>query len=113
MPLQYLKKEVTDEVDVLHADKHQNFLHIDFSTVVIKVSCKLILSLLISMINHFQSTPSNKFIISSKYLKKEVRNGVRFLHAGNYQSFYKFALLLLMEATRHVKVPKIGSWEYF
>ena len=27
--LQYLKKEVTDEVDFLHADKHGNFLQID------------------------------------------------------------------------------------
>ena len=25
MSLQYLKKEVKDEVDFLHADKHQNF----------------------------------------------------------------------------------------
>ena len=29
MPLQYLKKEVGDKVDFLHADKHQRFLQID------------------------------------------------------------------------------------
>ena len=29
MSLQYLKKEVRDEVDFLHADKHQRFLQID------------------------------------------------------------------------------------
>ena len=27
--LSYLKKEVTDEVDFLHADKHESFLQID------------------------------------------------------------------------------------
>ena len=26
--LQYLKKEVSDEVDILHADKHESFLQI-------------------------------------------------------------------------------------
>ena len=28
--LQYLKKKVTDEVDFLHADKHESYLQIDF-----------------------------------------------------------------------------------
>ena len=27
--MQYLKKEVSDEVDVLHTDKHEHFLRID------------------------------------------------------------------------------------
>ena len=27
--MQYLKKEVSDEVDFLHSDKHQSFLKID------------------------------------------------------------------------------------
>ena len=27
--MQYLKKEVSDEVDFLHADKHESFLQID------------------------------------------------------------------------------------
>ena len=27
--LQYLKKEMSDEVDFLHADKHESFLQID------------------------------------------------------------------------------------
>ena len=35
MSLQYLKKEVRDEVDFLHADKHQSFLQGD--TVIIDV----------------------------------------------------------------------------
>ena len=97
MFLQYLKK------DFLHADKHQSFLQVDFSTLVIKVSFKVILSLLMGMIKHSQSTQSNMFVIILQYLKKEVRNGVHFVHADKHQSFDKLALLFLMEATRHVQ----------
>ena len=40
MSLQYLEKEVKDEVACLHADKHQSFLKVYFNTLGIKVSCK-------------------------------------------------------------------------
>ena len=74
--LQYLKKEISDEVDFLHANKHQSFLQVDFKTLGIKFFYKVMLSLLIGMIYHSQSTQSNKFATSLQYLKKEVRNGV-------------------------------------
>ena len=35
MSSQYLKKEVRDEVDFLHADKHQSFLQVGFNTLAI------------------------------------------------------------------------------
>ena len=72
MSLQYLKKKVTDEVDFLHANKHQSFLQVDFNTLVIKVSYKVILSLLIGMIEYSQSTQRNKFLknISKKSLER-------------------------------------------
>ena len=38
MSLQYLKKEVQDEVDFLHADKHQSSLKAYFTTLGIKAS---------------------------------------------------------------------------
>ena len=41
MSLQYLKKEVRDEVDFLHTDKHQSFLKVDFKTLGIKVIYKI------------------------------------------------------------------------
>ena len=41
MSLQYLKKEVRDEVDFLHADKHQSFVKVYFNTSDIKVSHKV------------------------------------------------------------------------
>ena len=41
MSLQYLKKEVKDEIDFLHAKKHQSFLKVYFNIMVIKVSYKV------------------------------------------------------------------------
>ena len=86
-----------------HADNHQSFQQVDFDTLGIKVSYKVMLSLLMDMVKHSQSTQSNKFAISVQYLKKEVRNGVHFLHADKNQSFYNLALSFLMEVARHVK----------
>ena len=77
--LQYLKKEVIDEVDFLHADKYQSFLQLS-----IKVFYKVLLSLWMVMIKHSQSTQRNKFAISLQYLKKEVWNRVHFLHQDKY-----------------------------
>ena len=77
MSLQYDEKEVRDEVDFSHVDKHQNFLQVDFNTLGIKVSYKVILSLLLGMIKHSQSTQSNKFAISLQYLKKKL--GMEFI----------------------------------
>ena len=53
MSLQYLRKEVRDEVAFLHVDKHQNFPQVDFNTLSIKVFYKVILSLLMGMIKYF------------------------------------------------------------
>ena len=89
-------KEVTDEVDFLHADQHESILQID--TII-----------LMAMIKHSQSYQKSKYVMSLQYLKKEVRDEVDFLHAGKHQSFYKLTLSLLMEVARHVKVPKIRS----
>ena len=60
-----------------------------------KVGCKVILSLLISMMKHSQVTQSNIFANLcniSKKLGMEL-----FLHADEHQSFYKLALSFLME----------------
>ena len=38
MSLQYLKKEIIEEVDFLYAGKHQHFLPVDFNILGIKVS---------------------------------------------------------------------------
>ena len=87
----------------LHTDKHQRFLQVDFNTFSIKVSYKVILSLLMGMIKYSQNTRRNKFAISLQYLKKEVRNRVHFLHADKHQSFYKFTLSFSAEVARHIQ----------
>ena len=50
MSLQYLKKKIRDEVEFWHEDKHQSFLQVDFKTLGIRASYKIILSLLTGMI---------------------------------------------------------------
>ena len=76
---------------------------VDFSTLDIKVSFKVILSLLMYLVKHSQSTQSNKFAISSQYPKNEVKDKVNFLHADKHQSFYKLPLSFLMEVARRVQ----------
>ena len=72
MSLQYLKKEVRDEVDFLHADKHQSFIHVDFNTLGIKVSYKVKLSLLTGMIKVVKVTSLQYlYNISKKKLETE------------------------------------------
>ena len=71
--LQYLKKEVIDEVDVLHANEHECFLQID--TMI-----------LMGMVKHSQSSESSKFAMPLQYVNK-VGDEVDFLHAGKHQSF--------------------------
>ena len=78
MSLQYPKKEVRYEVDCLQADTHQSSLQVDFNTLGITVSYKVILSLLMGVIKHSQGSQSYKFAISLQYLKKEVRDRVHF-----------------------------------
>ena len=69
--LQYLKKEVSDEVDFLHADKHESSIQID--TMI-----------LMGMAKHSQISQNSKFAMSLQYPKKEVRDEVYFLHAGKH-----------------------------
>ena len=64
--MQYLKKGVSDEVDFLHADKHESFLQIDSMIV------------LMGTVKHSQSYQNSKFSISLQHLEKEVRDEVDF-----------------------------------
>ena len=105
MSLQYFKKEVRKKVDFLHVDKHQSFLQVDFNTLDFKDVYKVILSLLLGMIKHSQSTQIIGLQISLQYLKKEDMKGGYFLHAAEHQSFYKLGLLFLMEVARFYGGP--------
>ena len=78
-------------------------IKVDFQILGIRVSYKVILSLLMGMMKHSQSTQSNTFAMFLQYLKKEVRDGIYFLYADKHQSFYKLALSFLMEVARDVQ----------
>ena len=82
-----LKKEMKNRWN-LHADIHQSFLKIDFNTLIIKVSYKVILSLLIGMIKHSQSTQRNKFAISLQSQKRS-------LEWNSFFAFFSYKLVLL------------------
>ena len=70
---QYLEKEVNEEVDFLHAGKHENLLKI--GTMI-----------LMEMVKHFQSSQNSKFTMSVQYVKTKVRDEIDFLHADKHQS---------------------------
>ena len=72
--LQCLYNISKKKLKMKHAYNHQSFLQVNFNTSGIKVFYKMMLSLLMGMIKHSQSTQSNKFAISLQYLTKEVRD---------------------------------------
>ena len=72
--LQYVKEGVRDEVDFFcMQDKHQNGLKVDFNTLGMKFSYRVMLSLLMSVMKHSPSTQSNKFANLCNILKKKLR----------------------------------------
>ena len=78
IPLQYLKRQVNDEVDFLHAGKHENLQQIDTMTLMEMVKHFLV--------KHFQSSKNFcTFPISVQYLKKEDWDEVD-KYADKYQS---------------------------
>ena len=79
------KKEVRDEVDFLHGDKHQVSGKLISSLGYLSfLQGDSIIILFMMIIKDSQSTLSSKFAISLQYLEKEVRNGVHFLHRDKH-----------------------------
>ena len=64
---------MSDEVDFLHAVKHESLLQTDN----------------MQMVKNFQSSQHSKFIMSLQYLKKEVRTEVGFLHTEFSKSLFQ------------------------
>ena len=92
----------------MQADK-QSFLQVDFNTWGINIY-KVILSLLMGVVKHSESTQSNKFAISLQHFKREVRDGTYFLHADKHQGFYELTLKFLMEVVMHAQSAQNRSW---
>ena len=76
--LEYLQKEMSDEVDFLNANKHKSLLQI--YTMI-----------LMWMVKYFWSF-QNKFVMSLQYLRKSVRDEVGYLLADKHQYFSILAL---------------------
>ena len=71
VPKQYLKKELSDEVNFLPSDQHGSLLQINNM-------------ILMGIVKHSQSSQNSKFAMSLQYLKKEVKDEVDFLHVGKH-----------------------------
>ena len=78
--MQYLKKEVRDEIDFLHADKHESLLQIDNMT-------------LIEIIKHSQSSQNTKVTVSLQYIKKNVRELIFSLQMNIELSYWLISTL--------------------
>ena len=88
--LQYLKEEVSDEVDFWYVNKHESLIQID---TMVLMGCP--------------SIPKIARIASLQCLcnisKKKLEMKLIFLHADKHQSFYKLALSFLIEVAGHVQ----------
>ena len=57
------------------------------------------------MARYAQITQNNKIAISLQYLKKEVNDGVDFLHAGKHESLLQIDTIIFMRWSSIPKVP--------
>ena len=86
--MQYLKLEVSDEADFLHAEKHEILLQTD--TMI-----------LIGMVNHSQSSQNSKFAMSYNISKRKLEIEVGFLHADKHYILTKSHTLCVRHAPQH------------
>ena len=77
--MQYLQKNIGDEVVFLPADKRKNF--VQDGSITLGVIAK-----------HTQSTQNNKFGLSLQYLKESMRDEVDFFLADKRQRFLQISL---------------------
>ena len=77
--LQYLPKNIGDEVDFLPANKHEVFLQVN--------------TLWVWVARHAQSTQNNKFTISLQHVKENMKNEADFLPADERQSVLQILIL--------------------
>ena len=89
--LQYPKKQLSDRVDVLHADKHKSVLQID--TLI-----------LIGMVKHSQSSQMTSLQCLYNISRKEVRDEVGFSMQINIKFFFH---KLILTRKFHLKTPRV------
>ena len=89
-----LKDNVKDEVDFRPVDKHQSFRQVDFNTLGIKDAYKVILSLLLGMIKHSQSTQSNRFANIFTISQKRRYEGSSFFACSRTSKFLQVGIIV-------------------
>ena len=72
----------------------------------IKVLYKLIVSFLMVMVKHAQSTQNSKFVIYLQYLKKEEWDEVDFMHADKIKLSYKVIPFILVGMARSAQITQ-------
>ena len=72
---QYLKKQVSDEVDFLHADNNESFLQID-------------IMFFLGIVKHSQNSKNSKSAMPLQYFQRKEKLEMKliFLHADKHQS---------------------------
>ena len=75
-----------------HKDNYQNFN-------------KLVVSFLLVLARHIESTQNSKLVISLQYLKREQMDEVDFLHADKHQT-YKLIPLMLLDMAWPVQITQ-------
>ena len=109
--LQYLRKEVKDEVNFLQADKHESLLNISFNILVIKVSYKV--DVIIINGQAWLSIPKLLKVASLQYLyymsKKKLRMEVIFDIQINVKVSTSWYYAFWKKWPDIFKTPKIGS----
>ena len=125
MSLQYLRKEIKNEVDILHGGKHQSFLQVDFNTFGIKVSYRVILSLF----KELQNDKQTFFCVCHKNRWKHSQNfkllfftiNMHFVTSNQVPTYrklashkqYIFSLLTSRNARKTQKTKVCNTFFYF
>ena len=89
------KKYISDEVDFLHADKHESMLQID-------------IMILMGMVKHSQSSQKSKFVCLYNISKKKLEMKLNFCMQINIKCLYKLISILLA-----LKSPRRWYYHYW
>ena len=94
--LQYLKKDVNDEVDLLHADKHENVLQID-------------IVILMRMVNYLQSFQNSMVAFLYNISKNRLEIKLIFCLQINIKVACKVILSFFMSMVKHFQSSQSKS----
>ena len=92
--LQYLKKELSHDVDFVHADKHESLLQIDSM-------------IWMGMVKHSQSSKNSKFAMSLQYVRQQWADRFKIPKSGCLQYFCNILRIIIATALYSVVMQNI------